>query len=51
MKKLFSLALALALCLSLSPPAMAAFHDLYIEGPNGERLEEDRKSTRLNSSH
>ena len=40
MKKLFSLALALALCLSLSPPAMAAFHDLYIEGPNGEPLEE-----------
>lgn len=36
MKKLISLCLALALCLSLTVPAMASIHEVYITGPNGE---------------
>nr|WP_325236085.1 hypothetical protein [uncultured Oscillibacter sp.] len=38
MKKLASLFLALALCLSLSIPASASIHDFYIYDADGETI-------------
>ncbi len=36
MKKLVSLFLTLALCLSLAPSALASIHEIYIIGPDGD---------------